>query len=193
MNKYFIEGKEIEKNEHGEYWFQIDGKYHHLTFAEESADRQKCGPMCRPGRHEPGCPASDRPKLDEILEYLGKSEPKYWEVHAKKAKEDIETLFALFLDRQKPDGLTAFEFERLILWMKDPKRKSAETAFTSGACRDAARCFERSGVVDRQKKLERVVEMARQYVNARIAAKGNANGIQGMADALEELDGGGNG
>lgn len=40
--------------------------------------------------------------------------------------------------------MTAFEFRRLVDWMKDPKRKPANLAFTAGACRDAARAFEQA-------------------------------------------------
>ena len=37
--------------------------------------------------------------------------------------------------------MTAYEFGRLVEWMKNPKREPAGTAFTAGACRDAARAF----------------------------------------------------
>lgn len=39
-------------------------------------------------------------------------------------------------------GLSKFEYERLVRWMKDPERKEASAAFTAGAARDAARAFE---------------------------------------------------
>jgi len=39
-------------------------------------------------------------------------------------------------------GLSAFEYKQLVEWMKNPNRKPAYTAFTVGACRDAARAFE---------------------------------------------------
>lgn len=44
--------------------------------------------------------------------------------------------------REWPDKLTVSEYERLVAWMKDPKRKPAILAFTDSACRDAARAFE---------------------------------------------------
>lgn len=40
------------------------------------------------------------------------------------------------------DCLSDYEFRSLVIWMKDKKRKPADTAFTSGACRDAAIAFE---------------------------------------------------
>ena len=45
--------------------------------------------------------------------------------------------------KQTSSGLTAFEYTRLISWMKDLNREPAITAFTSGACRDAGRAFEK--------------------------------------------------
>lgn len=39
-------------------------------------------------------------------------------------------------------GLSAFDYERLVEWMADPNRRPAQTAFTAGAARDAARAFE---------------------------------------------------
>ena len=40
------------------------------------------------------------------------------------------------------DNLTLLEYQRLVAWMKDPKRKPAILEFTASACRDAARAFE---------------------------------------------------
>jgi len=39
-------------------------------------------------------------------------------------------------------GLSKFDYERLADWMVNPARKTANTAFTEGVARDAARAFE---------------------------------------------------
>jgi hypothetical protein len=39
-------------------------------------------------------------------------------------------------------GLSSFDYSRLKEWLDDQKRKSANTAFTAGCVRDAARAFE---------------------------------------------------
>lgn len=40
------------------------------------------------------------------------------------------------------EGLTEFEWRRLVAWMRDPKREPSHLAFTAGHARDAASAFE---------------------------------------------------
>lgn len=56
-----------------------------------------------------------------------------------KAREMEEEMAAL---RERIDGIPAGEWLRLVEWFADSRRKPADTAFTAGACRDAARAFE---------------------------------------------------
>ena len=82
----------------------------------------------------------DENKLKKLLDYIcykHNTSPKNFRMYAEEALKQIEAP-----GKNHPDNLTASEYQRLVEWMKDPKRKSAITAFTASACRDAARAFE---------------------------------------------------
>ena len=48
-------------------------------------------------------------------------------------------------------GMTAFEYERFVEWLKDPNREKPMFAFTAGVLRTAARAVVESGVLEQDK------------------------------------------
>lgn len=66
-------------------------------------------------------------------------------------------------DQRFPNRLSASEYERLVAWIKDPKRKPAHIAFTASACRDAARAIEASEILKKREAEKAVIEAARKW------------------------------
>lgn len=68
-----------------------------------------------------------------------------------KDREDIgdSAEFARKLRTGRSDNLSAYDFDRLVSWFRDPHRQPAHLAFTAGAARDAATAFETAHAVTR--------------------------------------------
>lgn len=64
--------------------------------------------------------------------------------------DEIENAIHRFNENERQTlqmGMTAFEYERLVAWLKDPNRKEPMFAFTAGVLRTAARAVVESGVL----------------------------------------------